>query len=582
MGRRYGLGGPWVLRGVDMDLPARALVRIEGANGTGKSTLLRLLAGIDAPSEGRVTGRVPRTAYVPERFPAALPFTAAGLLVHLGRVHGLRTGEAAARAQMWLTRFGAETDARTPLAELSKGTSQKVAVAHALMADPGLLVLDEAWTGLDPVAREELDRAVAERVEAGATVVFVDHDPHRLAGSVDLAYGFDGRALTPVTVRAIRRPTGPRVRIEATGPPDTVLPPGLPGTPVLERGPEAATVRLTVPAADSDALLRTLLTAPRPWHIRHVAPAGSEPPGPGQAPERGAAPPAPAPKPGRASQRGPVPERVPAPALAPDRDAAPAPGLDSDPVSVPTFGPAPAPDVPVRARPPVRGGVPGRAAAALVRYESAHLLRSQRWLAPLLLYVAFLGVGVRSGQPVLDSLGYAAAGMVPVTAWFVRLCATQEPPAARAVVAAAVGRPRAHLCMLLAAVAWALVLGVVAASVVLLISEPAGSDGTAVPLPAAWTAGLLATVCCVLTGATVGALGTRPVLHRLGWSVVLTAMGVLLALVTSGSPAKHAVAGLVSGSLSGTVPPLGLPSAGALVIAAGAAALVCRLTSVRE
>jgi len=66
-----------VLRGLDLDLPAHTLVRIEGSNGAGKSSLLRLLAGIDAPTEGRVTGR-PRTAYVPERFPAALPFTAAG------------------------------------------------------------------------------------------------------------------------------------------------------------------------------------------------------------------------------------------------------------------------------------------------------------------------------------------------------------------------------------------------------------------------------------------------------------------------------------------------------------------------
>ncbi|KKD17231.1 ABC transporter, partial [Streptomyces sp. WM6391] len=72
MGRRYGLRGPWVLRGVELGVPPGALVRVEGANGTGKSTLLRLLAGIDAPTEGRVTGR-PRTAYVPERFPPALP-----------------------------------------------------------------------------------------------------------------------------------------------------------------------------------------------------------------------------------------------------------------------------------------------------------------------------------------------------------------------------------------------------------------------------------------------------------------------------------------------------------------------------
>ncbi|WP_346341888.1 ATP-binding cassette domain-containing protein [Streptomyces sp. SID2563] len=268
-----------MLRGVDLALPARALVRVEGANGTGKSTLLRLLARIDAPSEGRVTGR-PRTAYVPERFPAALPFTAAGYLVHLGRVHGLRAAEAAARADRWLTRFGAAAHARTPLAELSKGTSQKVAVAQALLAEPELLVLDEAWTGLDTEAREVLDRAVAERVAAGATVVYVDHDPRRLAGAVDAAYRVEGLGLAAAPLA-----TGfePRVRIEATAPPGTPLPPGLPGAPAYTLSDDG-TARLTVPATHSDALLAALLSARPRWHIGCVQQARGAHPAPESAP----------------------------------------------------------------------------------------------------------------------------------------------------------------------------------------------------------------------------------------------------------------------------------------------------------
>ncbi|BFP51457.1 ATP-binding cassette domain-containing protein [Streptomyces sp. CMC78] len=315
MGHRYGLRGAWVLRGVDLALPARALVRVEGANGVGKSTLLRLLAGIDGPAEGRITGRPARTAYVPERFPAALPLTATGYLVHLGRIHGLRTAEAKRRAGEWLTRFGAADHARTPLAELSKGTSQKVAVAQALLAAPDLLVLDEAWTGLDTAARAELDRAVAERVAAGATVVFVDHDPRRLAGAADLTLRTaDGGVHRAAAATAPGPDPGPRVLIEAAGPPGATLPAALPGDPVRERrsgtggfgagaavsvpgggpgtgggtayyspgpgpgdGPDhgagSAVVRLTVPAPYSDALLAALLTARPPWHIRQVAPA---------------------------------------------------------------------------------------------------------------------------------------------------------------------------------------------------------------------------------------------------------------------------------------------------------------------
>ncbi|MFB6707820.1 ATP-binding cassette domain-containing protein [Streptomyces sp. NPDC056333] len=279
VGRRYGLGGPWVLRGVDLDLPAHTLIRIEGANGSGKSTLLRLVAGIDAPTEGRITGRRPRTAYVPERFPAALPLTAAGYLVHLGRIHGLRTAEATGRAQAWLARFGATDHARTPLSELSKGTSQKVAVAQALLAEPELLVLDEAWTGLDTAARDELDRAVAERVTAGATVVFVDHDPRRLAGVIDTTHRVEGLGLVPVAAREAAYDTGPRVRIEVTGASGATLPTGLPGAPAQEPGSDG-TLRLTVAAVHSDALLRALLTARPPWHIRQLSESAAPEPAP--------------------------------------------------------------------------------------------------------------------------------------------------------------------------------------------------------------------------------------------------------------------------------------------------------------
>lgn len=274
VGRRYGVRRPWVLRGISLELPPGALVRIEGGNGGGKSTLLRLVAGLDTPSEGRVTGRPRRTAYVPERFPAALPLTAEAYLTHLGRVHGLGGAAAGRRAAEWLERFGAAAFARTPLAELSKGTSQKVAVAQALLAGPELLVLDEAWTGLDPAARAELDRAVTERTAAGAAVVFVDHDPERLAGAAGARYRVEGGSLA-----AVRDPAdpGPYVRIEAAGAPGCVLPPGL----AAESYPAAAggrRVALSVPAARSDAVLRELLAANPPWHVVSVGEPGQ--PGP--------------------------------------------------------------------------------------------------------------------------------------------------------------------------------------------------------------------------------------------------------------------------------------------------------------
>ncbi|MFH9584688.1 ATP-binding cassette domain-containing protein [Streptomyces luteogriseus] len=275
-GRRYGLRGPWVLRGVDLAVPPGRLVRIEGANGSGKSTLLRLLAGIDAPSEGRVTGR-PRTAYVPERFPPALPFTAVGYLTHLGTVHGLPRATAARAAAEWLERLGAAGYAETPMARLSKGSSQKVAVAQALLAEPGLLVLDEAWTGLDTAARAELERAVAERTAAGGSVVFVDHDPRRLAGLPDAIYAVSGGSLVRQEPAPVPVVSGPHLLVEAQGPPDGRLPEDVrrTATSAEETGP--GRYRLSVPAPHSDVVLRTLLTARPPWHVVSATPGTTAP-----------------------------------------------------------------------------------------------------------------------------------------------------------------------------------------------------------------------------------------------------------------------------------------------------------------
>ncbi|MFD4237428.1 hypothetical protein [Streptomyces sp. NPDC058542] len=94
-----------------------------------------------------------------------------------------------------------------------------------------------------------------------------------------------------------------------------------------------------------------------------------------------------------------------------------------------------------------------------------------------------------------------------------------------------------------------------------------------------------AVLCCVLLGAAVGALSTRPVPLRRGWSVAAAVLGSLLgsllALVTTGSPARHAVTSLVTGERTGTVQPPVLPLLGAVALAAAVALLVCRTAARR-
>lgn len=162
-----------VLSNVSLDLPEGALIYLRGANGSGKSTLMRIVAGITRPTAGSVTGRPPTVGYVPERFPAGLRFTAGEYLTHLGAIRGLR--EPAAQVNELLDRFGLGPYATIRMANLSKGTTQKVAAAQAFLAHPQVLILDEAWTGLDAAAHGALAALVSERQRAGALILFTDH-----------------------------------------------------------------------------------------------------------------------------------------------------------------------------------------------------------------------------------------------------------------------------------------------------------------------------------------------------------------------------------------------------------------------
>ena len=166
---RYARRAPWTLSAVDLTVQPGQTVVVTGRNGAGKSTLLQLAAGVLTPGRGRVTDRPPVVGWVPERFPANQPFTAAD---YLHRMAAIRGGSGVDR---WFERLKFTEHRDTKLAGLSKGTAQKVGLAQALLLPPGLLVLDEPWEGLDSVARELIPEIVAEVTEAGGAVLVSDH-----------------------------------------------------------------------------------------------------------------------------------------------------------------------------------------------------------------------------------------------------------------------------------------------------------------------------------------------------------------------------------------------------------------------
>jgi ABC-type multidrug transport system ATPase subunit len=166
---RYARRAAWALRAVDVAVHPGETVVVLGRNGAGKSTLLQLAAGVLRPVRGTVHDRPAVVGWVPERFPADQPFTAEQ---YLRRMAALRD---ASGVDHWIERLDLTGHRHTRLAELSKGTAQKVGLAQALLVRPGLLVLDEPWEGLDAATRTLIPEIVADVTDAGGAVLVSDH-----------------------------------------------------------------------------------------------------------------------------------------------------------------------------------------------------------------------------------------------------------------------------------------------------------------------------------------------------------------------------------------------------------------------
>jgi ABC-2 type transport system ATP-binding protein len=154
-----------------------------GANGAGKTTAMRIVVGVLAPDAGTVTwGDRPvtradrrRFGYMPEERGLYPKMPVLEQLVYLGRVHGLRTGVARDRAEGLLEQLGLAERAGDLLQTLSLGNQQRVQVAAALVHEPTALVLDEPFSGLDPLAVDAMAVLLRDRAATGVPVLFSSH-----------------------------------------------------------------------------------------------------------------------------------------------------------------------------------------------------------------------------------------------------------------------------------------------------------------------------------------------------------------------------------------------------------------------
>jgi ABC-2 type transport system ATP-binding protein len=169
---------------LDWTVPEGSLYGFIGPNGSGKTTTLRMILNIFPPDDGTVSvfGSADRTAardrmgYLPEERGLYKKVTVRRLLNYYAQLKGLSAPEARARTVRWLDRLGLSDAIDKKVEALSKGMSQKVQFIAAVIAEPKLLILDEPFSGLDPVNAEVIRESILELKRAGATIIFSTHD----------------------------------------------------------------------------------------------------------------------------------------------------------------------------------------------------------------------------------------------------------------------------------------------------------------------------------------------------------------------------------------------------------------------
>lgn len=178
--KRYGT--KLALDRVNLKLERGMRCGLLGPNGAGKSTLIRTLTGILRLDEGQVSvlGESPeaarrRVGYLPEERGVPRRAKVGDWLTFLGRLRGLTTQEARKRALYWLEKVDLPGVERSRCRELSKGMQQKVQLAASLQHEPDLLILDEPFSGLDPVAVQVLEDLIREASNRGATILLSTH-----------------------------------------------------------------------------------------------------------------------------------------------------------------------------------------------------------------------------------------------------------------------------------------------------------------------------------------------------------------------------------------------------------------------
>jgi ABC-2 type transport system ATP-binding protein len=263
--------------GLTLAVPAGSIYGFIGPNGSGKTTTLRMIMHILLPDDGQIevlgssetAAARDRVSYLPEERGLYKRMTVRRLLRYYGRLKGRSIAELDPLIDEWLNRFGLRTWADRKIEALSKGMSQKVQFIAAVVSQPSLLILDEPFSGLDPLNAESLKDAVLETRRRGTTVVFSTHDMGTAEKMCDRIFMiFRGRKVLDGTLDEIQAQYGlDTIRVRSAGGSAALA--GLPGVETVNDYGQLQEVRVT---GDPQGFLRALASRTAVYHFEVARP----------------------------------------------------------------------------------------------------------------------------------------------------------------------------------------------------------------------------------------------------------------------------------------------------------------------
>jgi ABC-2 type transport system ATP-binding protein len=265
------------LNGVSLDIPEGSIFGLLGPNGAGKTSLIRIITQITGADSGEIRFRGERLnpshighiGYLPEERGLYKKMKVGEQLLYLAQLKGLTKADATQRIKSWIDRLDLRPWVGKNVEDLSKGMQQKVQFIATVLHEPSLIILDEPFSGLDPVNAEVLKDAVLDLKREGTTVVFSTHDmgvAERMCDRIFMIYL--GKKVLDGTLDEIQSAYGQdTIVVRSAG--GRALLEGLPGVEDVRDYGQEQKVRFS---GDPQELLRTLVERTTVTHFEVARP----------------------------------------------------------------------------------------------------------------------------------------------------------------------------------------------------------------------------------------------------------------------------------------------------------------------